>query len=121
LFFPHNRSGLLFSLVHVALVLIGNLIWLASEVESGDAFALMRDVISLIWVALVGLFQSRVSLEAEILALRHQLNVLPRKSPKKLTFTSMDGLVFVGLYLCVPKTKSERIDDEVRSGWRTNL
>jgi hypothetical protein len=39
----------------------------------------MGDVISLIWVALVGLFQSRVSLEAEILALRHQLKVLPRK------------------------------------------
>jgi hypothetical protein len=31
----------------------------------------MRDVCSLIWLALVGLFQSRVSLEAEILALRH--------------------------------------------------
>jgi hypothetical protein len=52
----------------------------------------MRDVIGLIWVALVGLFQSRVSLEAEILALRHQLNVLRRKSPKKLTFTSMEYL-----------------------------
>ena len=51
---------------------------------------LMRDVCSLIWLALVGLFQSRVSLEAEILALRHQLNVLWRKSPKKLSFTSMD-------------------------------
>jgi hypothetical protein len=23
--------------------------------------------------------------------------------------------------LCVPKTKSERIDDEVRAGWRANL
>jgi hypothetical protein len=23
--------------------------------------------------------------------------------------------------LCVPKTKSERIDDEVRPGWRANL
>src|SRR3981189_1595337 len=62
----------------------------------------MRDVISLIWVALVGLFQSRVSLEAEILALRHQLNVLRRKSPKKLTFTSMDRLVFAGLYRLTP-------------------
>jgi hypothetical protein len=48
---------------------------------------LMRDVCSLIWLALVGLFQSRVSLEAEILVLRHQLNVLRRKSPKKLSFT----------------------------------
>jgi hypothetical protein len=62
----------------------------------------MRDVISLIWVALVGLFQSRVSLEAEILALRHRLNVLRRKSPKKLIFTSMDRLVFAGLYRLAP-------------------
>ena len=62
----------------------------------------MRDVCSLIWLALVGLFQSRVSLEAEILALRHQLNVLRRKSPKKLTFTSMDRLVFAGLYRLAP-------------------
>src|ERR1700681_354416 len=62
----------------------------------------MRDVISLIWAALVGLFQSRVSLEAEILALRPQLNVLRRKSPKKLTFTSMDRLVFAGLYRLAP-------------------
>ena len=62
----------------------------------------MRDVISLIWVALVGLFQSRVSLEAEILALRHQLNVLRRKSPQRLTFSSIDRLVFAGLYRLAP-------------------
>ena len=62
----------------------------------------MRDVCSLIWLALVGLFQSRVSLEAEILALRHQLNVLRRKSPKKLTFTGIDRLVFAGLYRLAP-------------------
>ena len=56
----------------------------------------------MIWLALVGLFQSRVSLEAEILALRHQLNVLRRKSPKKLTFTGIDRLVFAGLYRLAP-------------------
>jgi len=53
-------------------------------------------------LALVGLFHSRVSLEAEILALRHQLNVLRRKSPKKLTFTIIDRLVFAGLYRLAP-------------------
>jgi hypothetical protein len=62
----------------------------------------MRDVCSLIWLALVGLFHSRVSLEAEILALRHQLNVLRRKSPKRPTFTIMDRLVFAGLYRLAP-------------------
>src|SRR6266436_3637026 len=57
----------------------------------------MRDVCSLIWLALVGLFQSRASLEAESLALRHR-----RKSPKKLTFTGIDRLVFAGLYRLAP-------------------
>jgi hypothetical protein len=40
----------------------------------------MRDLCSLIWWAVVGLFRSRVALQAEILVLRHQLNVLRRKS-----------------------------------------
>lgn len=80
---------------------VGNPIWLASEIESGDALPL-RDVCSLIWLALVGLFQSRVSLEAEILVLRYQLSVLRRKSPKKLSFTSMDRLEFAGLYRLAP-------------------
>jgi hypothetical protein len=38
----------------------------------------MADLCRLIWCALVGLFRSRASREAEILALRHQLNVLRR-------------------------------------------
>src|SRR6267143_1239988 len=62
----------------------------------------MRDVCSLIWLALIGLFRSRASLQAEILTLRHQLNVLRRKSPQRLTFTSVDRLVFAGLYRLTP-------------------
>src|SRR5437899_3776125 len=62
----------------------------------------MRDVCSLIWLALIGLFRSRASLEVEILTLRHQLNVLRRKSPQRLTFTSIDRLVFAGLYWLAP-------------------
>ena len=62
----------------------------------------MRDVFSLIWLALIGLFRSRASLQAEILTLRHQLNVLRRKSPQRLTFTSIDRLVFAGLYRLAP-------------------
>jgi hypothetical protein len=52
----------------------------------------MRDVYSLIWWALIGLFRSRTSLQAKILTVRHQLNVLRRKSPQRLTFTSIDRL-----------------------------
>jgi hypothetical protein len=62
----------------------------------------MRDVCSLIWLALIGLFRSRASLQAEILTLRHQLNVLRRKSPQRLTFSSIDRLVFAGLYRLAP-------------------
>src|ERR1700733_7583801 len=62
----------------------------------------MRDVCSLISLALIGLFRSRASLQAEILTLRHQLNVLRRKSPRRLTFNSIDRLVFAGLYRLAP-------------------
>src|SRR3990170_6409527 len=62
----------------------------------------MRDICSLLWCALVGLFRSRSSLEAEILLLRHQLNVLRRKSPKRMAFTDVDRLVFAKLYHLAP-------------------
>lgn len=58
----------------------------------------MFHVCRLIWYALVGWFRSRASLEAENLTLRHQLNILRRTSPKKLTLSNSDRLVFAGLY-----------------------
>jgi hypothetical protein len=62
----------------------------------------MRDVCSQIRSALIGLFRSRASLQAEILTLRHQLNVLRRKSPQRPTFSSIDPRVFAGLYRLAP-------------------
>jgi hypothetical protein len=56
----------------------------------------------LIWCALIDLFRSRSALQAEILVLRHQLNVLRRKGPKRLTFSNTDHLVFAGLYQLAP-------------------
>src|ERR1700730_1778487 len=41
-------------------------------------------------------------LEAEILALRHQLTVLRRKAPKRLAFSSFDRLFFASLYRIAP-------------------
>jgi len=58
----------------------------------------MSDLCRLIWCALIGVFRSRAELVAEILVLRHQLNVLRRKSPKRLAFGNIDRLVFEGLY-----------------------
>ena len=62
----------------------------------------MRDVCSLILLALAGLFRSRAALQAGLLTLRHQLNVLRRKSPQRLTFSSIDRLVLTGLYQLAP-------------------
>src|SRR5262249_1796149 len=64
----------------------------------------MSDLCRLIWCVLIGLFRSRAALEAEILVLRHQLNVLQRKSPKRATLSSIDRLLLVGLYRLAPGT-----------------
>jgi hypothetical protein len=62
----------------------------------------MIDLSKLIWCAVAGLFRSRAALEAEILVLRHQLNVLRRESPRRLAFSSIDRLVFAGMYALAP-------------------
>src|ERR1700726_5061699 len=64
----------------------------------------MREACSLVWSVLVLLFQPRASLGAEILILRHQLNIQRRHLPKRLTFSAMDRLIFVGLYRLAPST-----------------
>ena len=62
----------------------------------------MFDGLMLLWSALTRLFRSRVRLEAEMLVLRQQINVLRRKSPKRFVFGTFDRWVFVGLYRLVP-------------------
>jgi hypothetical protein len=52
---------------------------------------------------MTGLLRSRAALQAENLILRHQLNVLRRKSPKRLVFSNLDRLVFAGLFGLAPK------------------
>src|SRR6266446_521270 len=64
----------------------------------------MKEAYCLVWSALVLLFRSRVSLEAEILILRHQLNIQRRHLPKRLTFSAMDRLILAGLYRLVPSS-----------------
>lgn len=62
----------------------------------------MRELCNLVWSALVGLFRSRASLVAEIMVLRHQLNIRRRYLPKRQTFSAMDRLIFAGLYRLSP-------------------
>ncbi|WP_202804173.1 hypothetical protein [Methylocystis sp. ATCC 49242] len=65
----------------------------------------MTDVFKLIWRAIIDLFRSRASLEAEIVALRQQLNVLRRKSAKRPAFSAFDCLFFDWLYQIAPRVK----------------
>ena len=74
----------------------------------------------------VDLIRSRAALEAEIWTLRQQINVLRRTSPKKLSFSAIDRLVFVGLYRLFPKVcdalaivKPETIVRWHRAGFRS--
>jgi hypothetical protein len=53
--------------------------------------------------AVAGLFRSRAALQTEVLAIRHQLNILMRRAPKRVAVSNIDRLVFAGLYqLAVP-------------------
>jgi len=63
----------------------------------------MGDLCRLIWCGVTGLFRSRSALQAEILMLRQQLNVLRRKSPGRLAFNNIDRFVFSCLYGLAPK------------------
>src|ERR1035441_606338 len=58
----------------------------------------MRDLCRLIGWTVADLIRSRAALEAEIWTLRQQINVLRRAAPKKLSFSTIDRLIFVGLY-----------------------
>ena len=59
----------------------------------------MVQLLRLLCGALIGLLRSAVRREAEILALRHQINVLRRKSPSRPALSNVDRLLFVLLIL----------------------
>ena len=52
---------------------------------------------------LCGCFKSRRRLEAEVLVLRHQLNVLQQRAPHRLCLTWIDRALFVWLYRGYPR------------------
>src|SRR5712692_9249542 len=66
----------------------------------------MWDLCRLIWWVLVDLFRPRAKLEAEILVLRQQINVLRRTAPKRLLLSSIDRSILVGLYRLFPDVRS---------------
>ena len=63
----------------------------------------MSDLCRLIFGIASDLLRSRVALEAEILVLRQQINVLRRANPKRLRFVSIDRLILGGVCRLFPK------------------
>src|SRR3984893_4173934 len=62
----------------------------------------MIDGLKLLLCFMDSRFRSETRLEAEIVVLRHQLNVLRRKMPSRPRLTLLDRLIFVWLYRCRP-------------------
>jgi hypothetical protein len=62
----------------------------------------MKDLFKLILGVLTSLFKSRAKLEAEILVLRQQINVLRRRAPKRPHLNNTDRFLFVWLYHWFP-------------------
>src|ERR1700736_4588542 len=63
----------------------------------------MRDLCRLIFGIASDLLRSQVALEAEILVLRQQINVLRRANPKRLRFVSIDRLILGGVCRLFPE------------------
>jgi hypothetical protein len=62
----------------------------------------MKDLFKLILGVLASLFKSRAKLEAEILILRQQINVLRRRMPNRPDLNNTDRLLLVWLYRWFP-------------------
>jgi hypothetical protein len=66
----------------------------------------MIDGLKLLACFVVSLFRSKGRLEAEIVILRHQLNVLRRRMPSRARLTLIDRLILVWFYRLRPSVLS---------------
>ena len=62
----------------------------------------MVAILRLLIGALRNCFMSRGRLEAEVIVLRHQLNILRRQSPRRVRPNAFDRVIFVSLYRHFP-------------------
>ena len=69
----------------------------------------MSSFLGLLLHVLASPFKSQARLEAEIVFLRHQLNLLRRRRPAKPRLTKADRLLFVWLYRLVPSLLSAAV------------
>lgn len=62
----------------------------------------MIDLLILLHRFLVSWFKSRARLEAENLMLWHRINILRRRTPKRLRLRNLDRLIIAAIYRLVP-------------------
>jgi hypothetical protein len=62
----------------------------------------MADLVTLLWEFVLDCLRSAEQLRAENAALRHQLNILRRKAPKRPKLSNSDRALFVWLYRICP-------------------
>ena len=86
----------------------------------------MLELINLLRWMILDLFRSKSSLEAELIVLRQQLNVLRRSAPKRPALGILDRIIFVLMYRLVPKVlnaitvvRPETVVRWHRAGFRT--
>ena len=86
----------------------------------------MLDFCRLIFGIASDLLRSQVALEAEILVLRQQINVLRRANPKRLRFVSIDRLIlggvcrlFPNMYGALAIVRPETVIRRHRAGFRS--
>lgn len=76
----------------------------------------MADTVKLLLAFVRDCFRSNEELKAEVIVLRHQLNVLQRKSPKKPQLSGTDRALFAWIYrLSTPKTSWANFATEMES------
>ena len=73
-----------------------------AQAHQCGSFGGMIDLFKLLGGWLVGLFRSHTGREAEIMFLRHQLLILRRSAPRRLSLRTADRLIFVWLYRLFP-------------------
>src|ERR1700737_5355334 len=86
----------------------------------------MLDLCRLIFAIASDLLRSQVALEAEILVLWQQINVLRRANPQRLRFVSIDRLILGGVRRLFPKmygalaiVRPETVIRRHRAGFRS--
>ena|SRR5579872_4082924 len=62
----------------------------------------MADLVRLLWHFILDCLRSPEQLKAENAVLRHQLNILRRKAPKRPVLSNRDRVLFVWLYRNCP-------------------